>query len=273
MAGKRRPPVLNVGRSPNRRWSRRDGENFPKIPESSGKKVDRDARCCCSPWPNDSSFYNLEFLSERPNYRRTKGLLLLHAAADSVETWLYFSQSVSLRSSVRPFDCQLRSRFSGPRWGPDLFSNLSYPAHQFAPSQLTIAPCVNGFPSLLFCFFHEFEPLEFFPVDEKISSRSFRKVRVLILENCNVRLEGLLLHFNSRRCFRSSVLLIKNRAVKRKGGTQDWEQGLGNRRETKAKNRLRGWFFDGQLPRRVGFRDWFVLKLSRILKRSSNVRL
>lgn len=67
---------------------RREGDggpmSFPKIPEGSGKKMARDARC--SPWPNDSSFYNLEFLSERPNYRRTKGLLLLHAAADSVET-------------------------------------------------------------------------------------------------------------------------------------------------------------------------------------------
>lgn len=60
------------------------------------------------PLPNDSSFYNLEFLNERLNYRRTKGLLLLHAAADSVESWLYFSQSLSW--SWLSFDCQLRSR-------------------------------------------------------------------------------------------------------------------------------------------------------------------
>lgn len=71
-------------------------QNSREFGEEGGPR--EDARRC-SPCPNDSSFYNLEFLSERPNYRRTKGLLLLHAAADSVETWLYFSQSVSLRSS------------------------------------------------------------------------------------------------------------------------------------------------------------------------------
>lgn len=71
--------------------------SFPQNSVGFGEAGERSAmlRARCSPRPNDSSFYNLEFLSEQPNYRRREGLLLLHAAADSVETWLYFSQSLS----------------------------------------------------------------------------------------------------------------------------------------------------------------------------------
>lgn len=59
-----------------------------EFPQNSAGFGERGAmlRARCPPRPNDSSFYNLEFLSERPNYRRREGLLLLHAAADSVET-------------------------------------------------------------------------------------------------------------------------------------------------------------------------------------------
>jgi len=87
-------------------------------------------RARCSPWPNDSSFYNLEFLSEQPNYRRREGLLLLHAAADSVETWLYFSQSLS--PDLDPFVrlSALRSRSSPPRSSTRRTGRLSLsPSH------------------------------------------------------------------------------------------------------------------------------------------------
>lgn len=90
--------------------------SFPQNSVEFGEADERNAmlRVQCSPRPNDSSFYNLEFLSEQPNYRRREGLLLLHAAADSVETWLYFSQSLS--PDLDPFVRLSALRSRSPPW-------------------------------------------------------------------------------------------------------------------------------------------------------------
>lgn len=85
------------------------------------------ARARCPPRPNDSSFYNLEFLSERPNYRRREGLLLLHRGR-GLSRNLIILQSVSLSRSW-----SVRSTVSSPRALVRLSSPLLFFSSAFPP--------------------------------------------------------------------------------------------------------------------------------------------